>query len=335
MPLVKHNNRWVYTPKQGVTKHSIKVGDKTYTFNSAQEVQEWLDTNTKSNRVTNEEFLSSNYKPKQNSISTRRGINMFIGANYSPSFNKHFYGTSDFDALFGKSKVEGVMKAWERNPQVMQNWTDGGNLAAAMISAPFAAYAAGEYALPWLAENVAPYLSARGWLEATQAVGNTSAWLTPTSATAIDAILAGSATGASINDMRENGPTTGNVLGTALGVAGLAYEAIPTVTEGYPTIGDFRLIEDHYGLNSGVIPMSEYLQNTLPDAIKNMLQDPTQIRSWSYPNGREVQLIPGGTYLDRSLQEESLINKAPYRNVFYDPASHVEANSGVTNRRSK
>ena len=171
--------------------------------------------------------------PKQNSTSTRKGVDMFIGANYSPSFNKHFYGTSDFDALFGKSRIEGVRKAWQRNPQAMQNWTEGGNAAAAFVTAPFAAYAAGEYALPWLAENVAPYLSARGWLGATQAAGNTPAWLTPTSATAIDATLAGSATGASINDMRENGPTVGNVLGTALGVGGLAYEAAPTIMEGY------------------------------------------------------------------------------------------------------
>ena len=101
---------------------------------------------------------------------------------------------------------------------------------------------------------------------------------------------------------------------------------------GAPTIGDFRLIENQYGLNSGVIPMSEYLQNPLSDAVKNMLEDPTKIRSWSYPNGREVQLIPGGTYLDKALYEESLVNKAPYKNVFYDPASHVEVNSGVTNR---
>lgn len=102
---------------------------------------------------------------------------------------------------------------------------------------------------------------------------------------------------------------------------------------GAPTIKDFRLIEDQYGLNSGVIPMSEYLQNPLSSAINNMLKNPTINGSWPYPNGREIQLIPGGTYLDKALYEESLINKAPYKNVFYDPASHVEVNSGVTNRR--
>lgn len=102
---------------------------------------------------------------------------------------------------------------------------------------------------------------------------------------------------------------------------------------GAPTIKDFRLIEDQYGLNSGVIPMSENSQNSLSAAIKNMLENPIINTTWSYPNGREIQLIPGGTYLDKALYEESLINKAPYKNVFYDPASHVEVNSGVTNRR--
>ena len=101
---------------------------------------------------------------------------------------------------------------------------------------------------------------------------------------------------------------------------------------GTPTIEDFRLIESQYGLNSGVIPILEYSQNSLSAVIKNMLENPTVKGSWSYPNGREVQLIPGGTYLDKALYEESLINKAPYKNVFYDPASHVEINSGVTNR---
>jgi hypothetical protein len=50
--------------------------------------------------------------PKANNTSSRRGVDRFIGANYSPGFNKRFYGTSDFDALFGKSRVEGVRRAW-------------------------------------------------------------------------------------------------------------------------------------------------------------------------------------------------------------------------------
>lgn len=210
--------------------------------------------------------------PKQNSTSTRKGVDMFTGSNESPSFNKHFYGTSDSDALFGKSRVEGVKKAWQRNPQAMQNWTDGGNAASAFVTAPFAAYAAGEYALPWLAENVAPYLSARGWLGATQAAGNTPAWLTPTSATAIDAALAGSVTGASINDMRENGPTVGNVLGTALGVGGLAYEAAPTLMEGY-TAARNAVRPTIVGMKMRTMPLGEVEAPTLTPQIRFRVGD--------------------------------------------------------------
>lgn len=218
-------------------------------FKTSEEAQKWFDQNYKDeysmiqyvpaqrdsgNPIELDEVVVTAPAPsKPTNSQPRRGIDMFAGANYSPSFNKRFYSTSDFDALFGNSRVEGVRRAWQRNPQAMQNWTDGGNAAAAFITTPFAAYAAGEYALPWLTKNVAPYLSARGWLGATQAAGNTPVWLTPTSATAIDAALAGSATGASINDMRENGPTISNVLGTILGVGGLALEAVPTVAEGY------------------------------------------------------------------------------------------------------
>lgn len=528
----------------------------TKLFQNSQDAQSWFNQNYASgySMVEHVPIQGDSEHPieldeivvtapaSKKSTPSKKGVDMWAGANYSPSFNKHFYGTSDFDALFGKSRVEGVKKAWQRNPKAMQNWTDGGNVAAAFITAPFAAYAAGEYALPWLAQN-ALYLSARGWLGATQAAGNTPAWLTPASATAIDATMAGIGTGASINDMRQNGPTVGNVIGTTLGVGGLALEAVPTVMEGYnvaksiydngtlwdkyttlggrfgyygnplqrawgtisrnlgipsapkhpellrkleglpkvteeglldfnstrtgllgeghsnwtldrpvvshgkgnwdgkdlfivdpaefqkaiskenvisiepsdmfvqnanavinpkrvtvvsgnpetlvqarqmgmstlsspklrrlyrpekpkvgrfsldkgnygnhpyaleqqrlqqrrgvPTIEDFRLIEDQYGLKAGVIPMSEYLQNPLSTAVENMLQNPTQIGTWTYPNGREVQLIPGGTYLDKAIQEQSLVNKAPYRNVFYDPASHVEVNSGVTNRGKK
>lgn len=49
------------------------------------------------------------------------------GAAYSPEFIKHFYGTSDFSALLGDSRVQGMKTAWERNPQAMQLWTDAGN----------------------------------------------------------------------------------------------------------------------------------------------------------------------------------------------------------------
>lgn len=81
-----------------------------------------------------------------------------------------------------------------------------------------------------------PYFSANGWLQSTQAVGNTPAWLTPRVATAIDAGLAGSATGASMYDWYQNGPSVENVLGTTLGVGGLAFEAAPIIMEGYNAV---------------------------------------------------------------------------------------------------
>ena len=139
-----------------------------------------------------------------------------------------------------KTKDNFTLSDWSRNipksywsSDTHRNFKDGMTAASLFTAAPFAAEAAGEYVLPWMSENVFPYLTANGWLKSTQAVGNTPAWLTPKVATAIDAILAGSATGASINDMRENGPTVSNVLGTALGVGGLIYEAAPTIMEGY------------------------------------------------------------------------------------------------------
>lgn len=95
---------------------------------------------------------------------------------------------------------------------------------------------------------------------------------------------------------------------------------------GAPTLQDFRLIENHYGLNSGVIPISDYFSNSLENAFNKMMEE-QNIGSWIYPNGREIQLIPGGTYLSNAQQEIKLINKAPYRNVFYDPTSHIEANT--------
>ena len=119
---------------------------------------------------------------------------------------------------------------WSTNTH--KNVNEGNTIGAIVGISPAAILGAGNYALPWLAENVAPYLTARGWLAATQAAGNTPAWLTPKVATAIDATLAGSGTATSIDDIRKNGPNFWNVLGTGIGVLGLAAEAAPTVLEG-------------------------------------------------------------------------------------------------------
>lgn len=151
-----------------------------------------------------------------------------------------FYATPQFQEVWGSrnpiwglDRVRGVRQAWQRNPKYMQSMADAQAVGAAVALSPFAVQAAGEYVAPWLVENIFPYLTARGWLAATEAAGNTPAWLTPTTATAIDAGLIAAPTGASVADMVENGPSVGNVTGTALGFGGLALEAAPTLVELY------------------------------------------------------------------------------------------------------
>lgn len=222
-----------YTPTQGDSEHPIQLQEITVTAQA----------------------------PKSKSTpSAKAGVDMYIGRNYDPEFNKHYYGMSHLDALLGKVRVENMRKA---DPQVIKNFRDGSNAAAAFFAAPLAAYGAGEYVLPWVAQNVAPYLSARGWLAATQAAGNTPAWLTPTSATAIDAALAGGTTGVSVNDMIQNGPTVGNALGTTLGVGGLAYEAAPTVMEGY-TAARNALRPTIVGMQMRKMPLNKIQSTELP-----------------------------------------------------------------------
>jgi hypothetical protein len=63
-----------------------------------------------------------------------------------------------------------------------------------------AGIAGAAFALPWLSANVFPYLTANGYLSLTTAANSTPFWLTPTTATAIDATLAGLGTGMSLND---------------------------------------------------------------------------------------------------------------------------------------
>lgn len=72
--------------------------------------------------------------------------------NHTP-FNDTFYNMSDWDSLLGQDRVNINKRAWENNPEYMQNWTDSGNAAAAFTVAPFATAALGEYAIPWLANT--------------------------------------------------------------------------------------------------------------------------------------------------------------------------------------
>lgn len=125
-----------------------------------------------------------------------------------------------FGVPWGYTMIEG--DTWEDPSENSLNWMLAGGLGA-LRAFPMALNGVKE---------VLPYTTARGWLSSTAATNSTPTWLTPTSATAIDAAFAGSATGASINDMVQNGPSVENVLGTTLGVGSLAYEAAPTIMEG-------------------------------------------------------------------------------------------------------
>ena len=266
---------------------------KVYYFNSPQEAQDyynkhWAGANISYYTPTDSEVIYANatnpegdqaVDPQANPDTTAVVTNnrdtleeapfnwrftlSDLSENLKNSWNR---ATNDFwenNPFFGQRRVDINRRAWERNPQAMQHWTDGGNAAAAFVTTPFIASAAGEYAIPWLSENIFPYLSAEGWLAATQAAGNTPAWLTPTSAAAIDATLAGTATGASINDMIENGPTVENVLGTTLGGIGLAYEAAPTIIDGYTAVRN-ALRPAIIGMKMRGMPLSKIQSTELP-----------------------------------------------------------------------
>lgn len=126
----------------------------TQLFNNSQEAQAWFDENYSDGYSMTEyiptqgdsdhpiqlpEITVTTQAPKKSlsSSPTRGGVDMQVGANYSPRFSKYFYGTSDFGALFGESRVEGVKKAWQRNPEYMQKaWTNTGNEIGTVASLP-------------------------------------------------------------------------------------------------------------------------------------------------------------------------------------------------------
>jgi len=90
---------------------------------------------------------------------------------------------------------------------------EGNNITAGIVTAPILVAAA---------SKVLPYMSAKGILAATNAAGITPGWFTPTVASVIDTSIAGAGLGSSLNDIRKNGPTFGNVLGTGLSALGFA-----------------------------------------------------------------------------------------------------------------
>ena len=56
------------------------------------------------------------------------------GAAYDPRYERAFYGTSDYDSLLGKSRVNAVQQAWEHNPEAMQLWSDAGDEVGGVAS---------------------------------------------------------------------------------------------------------------------------------------------------------------------------------------------------------
>ena len=84
-----------YTPTQGDSEHPIQLQEITVTAQAPK---------------------------SKNTPSAKTGVDMYIGRNYDPEFNKHYYGMSHLDALLGKVRVENMRKA---DPQVIKNFRDG------------------------------------------------------------------------------------------------------------------------------------------------------------------------------------------------------------------
>ena len=266
----------------------------------------------------------------------RRGVDKWIGANYSSRFNRA-------SARLGMNPLnwpKHIPKSyWDSDTHKAIN--EGNNIAAGVVTTPFLAYSATQ-TLPWLAET-APYLSARGWLGATQAAGNTPAWLTPTSATAIDAALAGSATGASINDMVQNGPTAGNVLGTVLGVGGLGVEAASTIMEGinaarqgYNTARDFLWLGKTYN-NVGTGLKNPWVRKRFWDLAKNPSLSRNFIETYSRSNdaGFNLAQIKEAVPQLQQLQREFGITPQAQFNGFTPISEQVgKIRSGLQDARS-
>lgn len=171
-PKSKRTRRVSELQRPGESGYRVRLPDGTYKrFKTTDEAQKWFnatypedmyyitragaspqqstpqpkqpETTTKQPRFASEDLPV--YIPNE-----RKGIDRYIGSAHSDAFDRHFYGTSDWSALFGDSRVNGVKRAWQRNPEAMQLWTDAGNEAGIIASLPFAAYAATEAApLVW------------------------------------------------------------------------------------------------------------------------------------------------------------------------------------------
>jgi hypothetical protein len=63
-------------------------------------VTPYVSDNTENNTKSNDTAVKVNLKPKSD-------------------YASRFYGISDWDSLFGNTRVEGINRAWQRNPEYM------------------------------------------------------------------------------------------------------------------------------------------------------------------------------------------------------------------------
>ena len=90
---------------------------------------------------------------------------------------------------------------------------------------------------------------------------------------------------------------------------------------GTPKLKDVRLLEKITGLKSGVSKLDNNaikIINSAKGFDKLSLNEAEQVMKQMYPNGRGVNFI--------NDRESYITSELPYNNLFYDPATHAEAN---------
>lgn len=89
---------------------------------------------------------------------------------------------------------------------------------------------------------------------------------------------------------------------------------------GTPKLKDVRLLEELTGLKSGVSKLDKNAMKIINDAKgfdKLSLNEAEQVMKQTYPNGRGVNFI--------NDRESYITSELPYNSLFYDPATHAEA----------
>lgn len=83
---------------------------------------------------------------------------------------------------------------------------------------------------------------------------------------------------------------------------------------GTPTLEDYNYISKLYGLDPGIVGISQMN----PEIIRATFKPGVPMY---YPNGRELDM---NYFTPTTNNEKALLEKSQYNNVFYDPASYVE-----------